>query len=229
MIEYKRGDYMYNPNTGVWIENAKDDFTEHFETTYYLKYNIEKAIYSLEKIMKVKIDFSEFSNRCVYYHFYVDNLLNAIGHIRRRFFNNKANQERIERNKKEYNYIFINEQGKKIYNYPIIGDNSIRNFIEHIDEKDEMLMKMGVYNGSFNVIYKGMNQQIKKDLLNSEKKQNNLLNLLSKEYKILTINNNNNVVREYKLDLIELNNELKRLKKINDKIWSFLTDNLFCK
>ena len=220
---------MYNPNTGVWIENAKDDFTEHFETTYYLKYNIEKAIYSLEKIMKVKIDFSEFSNRCVYYHFYVDNLLNAIGHIRRRFFNNKANQERIERNKKEYNYIFINEQGKKIYNYPIIGDNSIRNFIEHIDEKDEMLMKMGVYNGSFNVIYKGMNQQIKKDLLNSEKKQNNLLNLLSKEYKILTINNNNNVVREYKLDLIELNNELKRLKKINDKIWSFLTDNLFCK
>ena len=56
---------MYNPNTGVWIENAKDDFTEHFETTYYLKYNIEKAIYSLEKIMKAKIDFSEFSNRCV--------------------------------------------------------------------------------------------------------------------------------------------------------------------
>ena len=45
---------MYNPNAGVWIENEKEDFKEHFETTYYLKYNIEKAIYSLEKIMKSK-------------------------------------------------------------------------------------------------------------------------------------------------------------------------------
>ena len=216
---------MYNPNTGVWIENAKDDFTEHFETTYYLKYNIEKAIYPLEKIMKAKIDFSEFSNRCVYYHFYVDNLLNAIGHIRRRFFNNNANQERIERNKKEYNYILINEQGKEIYNYPIIGDNSIRNFIEHIDEKDEKLMDIGMYYGSFNVIYKGMNQQTKINLLNDKNKQNNLLNLLTKEYKILTVQDKN--IKEYKLDLVGLKKELEKMKLINKKIWSYLTDELF--
>jgi len=216
---------MYNPNTGVWIENAKEDFTEHFETTYYLKYNLEKAIYSLEKIMKEKIDFSEFSNRCVYYHFYVDNLLNAIGHIRRRFFNNNANQERIERNKKEYNYILINEQGKEIYNYPIIGDNSIRNFIEHIDEKDEKLMDIGMYYGSFNVIYKGMNQQMKINLLNDKNKQNNLLNLLTKEYKILTVQDEK--VKEYKLNLIELKKELEKMKLINDKIWNYLTYHIF--
>lgn len=104
---------------------------------------------------------------------------------------------------------------------PIIGNNEIRNFIEHIDEKDEMLMKMGLYNGSFNVIDNGMNQQTKKDLLNSEKKQNNLLNLLSMEYKILTVNNKNNVVKECTLDLIELNNELKRLKKLMIKYGVF--------
>ena len=210
---------MYNPNTGVWIENAKEDFTEHFETTYYLKYNLEKAIYTLEKIMKVKIDFIEFSNRCVYYHFYVDNLLNAIGHIRRRFFNNNANQERIERDKKEYNYILINDQGKEIYNYPIIGDNSIRNFIEHIDEKDEKLMDIGMYYGSFNVIYKGMN------LLNDKNKQNNLLNLLTKEHKILTVQDKK--IKEYKLDLVGLKKELEKMKLINDKIWSYLTYQIF--
>ena len=175
--------------------------------------------------MKAKIDFSEFSNRCVYYHFYVDNLLNAIGHIRRRFFNNNANQERIERNKKEYNYILINEQGKEIYNYPIIGDNSIRNFIEHIDEKDEKLMDIGMYYGSFNVIYKGMNQQTKINLLNDKNKQNNLLNLLTKEYKILTVQDKN--IKEYKLDLVGLKKELEKMKLINKKIWSYLTDELF--
>ena len=45
-------------------------------------------------------------------------------------------------------------------------------------------MKLGIYYESFNVIYKGMNNKIKKDLLNNERKQNNLLNLISKEYKI---------------------------------------------
>lgn len=216
---------MYNPNTGEWSENAKEDFKEHFETTYYLKYNIEKAIYSLEKIMKPKIDFSEFSNRCVYYHFYIDNLLNAIEHIRRRFFNNNANQERIERNKKEYNYTLISKQRNEICNYPIIGDNKIRNFIEHIDERDEKLMNIGMYYGGFNVIYKGMNRQLKIDLLNNEKQQNNLLNLLTKEYNILTIEKG--IVKDYKLNLVELKKELKELKKINDRIWIYLTDNIF--
>lgn len=216
---------MCNPNTGEWSEDGKEDFKEHFETTYYLKYNIEKAIYSLEKIMKSKIDFSEFSNRCVYYHFYVDNLLNAMVHIKRRFFNKNANQERIERNKKEYNYILIDKQGKEICNYPIIGDNNIRNVIEHIDERDEELMGIGRYYGSFNVIYKGMNRQLKIDLLNNKKQQNNLLNLLTKEYKILKIEKG--IVKEYKLNLVELKKELKKLKKINDRIWSYLTDNIF--
>lgn len=218
---------MYNPNTGVWMNNKKDDFKEHFETTYYLKYNIEKAIYSLNKIMNKKVDYSDFSNRCVYYHFYIDNLLNSIGHIRRRFFNSNAKKERIERNRKEYNYLRADEQGNITCNYPVIGDNSIRNFVEHVDEKDEKLMSKGLYYGTFNVIYKGMNLQFKKELLDDQKKQNNLLNLLTKEYMILTVEDD--IIKEYKLDLIELNKELKELKKINDEIWSFLTDPIFTK
>ena len=146
-------------------------------------------------------------------------MFNAIGHIRRRFFNNNANQERIERDKKEYNYILINDQGKEIYNYPIIGDNSIRNFIEHIDEKDEKLMDIGMYYGSFNVIYKGMN------LLNDKNKQNNLLNLLTKEHKILTVQDKK--IKEYKLDLVGLKKELEKMKLINDKICSYLTYQIF--
>lgn len=102
---------MYNYELGTWIEDGTDNPKGHFETTYYLKYNIEKAIYSLDKIMKSKIDYSEFSNRCTYYHFYIDNLLNAIGHIKRRFYNTAIKTERIERNKKEYGYNLTDNDG----------------------------------------------------------------------------------------------------------------------
>lgn len=43
---------MYDPKTEAWVQSATDNFNEHFEITYYLKYNIEKALYSLNKIMK---------------------------------------------------------------------------------------------------------------------------------------------------------------------------------
>lgn len=218
---------MYNPKTGAWVQCDKDNFKEHFETTYYLKYNIEKALYSLNKILESKIDYREFSSRCLYYHFYIDNVLNAIGHIRRRFFNNNTNAERIERNKKEYNYISINAKGKRICNYPIISNNEVRNFIEHIDERDEDLIVEGIYNGSFNVIYKGMNQQVKKELLDTKMKQNNLLNLLTKEYMIITIDKNTKNLKEHRLNLIELKKELEKLKSINDAIWMNLTEGPF--
>ena len=82
---------MYNPITKVWSEVADEDWKEHFETTYYLNYNIEKTIFSLNKLLLSKIDYSEFSNRCTYYHFYIDNLINSIEHIGKRFsYNTRA-------------------------------------------------------------------------------------------------------------------------------------------
>ncbi len=196
---------MYNTKLNIWEENGKNNSLEHFETTYYLKYNIERALYSLEKILKSEIDCDGFSNRCVYYHFYIDNLLNSVGHIRRRFFNNNVTLAKIERNRKEYDYNSIDEYGVMTCKYPIINGNEIRNFVEHIDEKDEILMNMGLYNGCFNVIYEGMDEQLKKALLSNERRQNNLLNLLTKEYSILTVNKNRFCRRLYF--------ELRRIEK----------------
>ena len=196
---------MYNTKLNIWEENGKNNSLEHFETTYYLKYNIERALYSLEKILKSEIDCDGFSNRCVYYHFYIDNLLNSVGHIRRRFFNNNVTLDKIERNRKEYDYNSIDEYGVMTCKYPIINGNEIRNFVEHIDEKDEILMNMGLYNGCFNVIYEGMDEQLKKALLSNERRQNNLLNLLTKEYSILTVNKNRFCRRLYF--------ELRRIEK----------------
>lgn len=52
-----------------------------------------------------------------------------------------------------------------------------------------------------------------------------MLNLLTKEYKILTVQDKK--IKEYKLDLVGLKKELEKMKLINDKIWSYLTDELF--
>lgn len=204
-LRYKGESFMYNTKLNIWEENGKNNSLEHFETTYYLKYNIERALYSLEKILKSEIDCDGFSNRCVYYHFYIDNLLNSVGHIRRRFFNNNVTLAKIERNRKEYDYNSIDEYGVMTCKYPIINGNEIRNFVEHIDEKDEILMNMGLYNGCFNVIYEGMDEQLKKALLSNERRQNNLLNLLTKEYSILTVNKNRFCRRLYF--------ELRRIEK----------------
>lgn len=220
---------MFNHNNQEWTENTNEYWSEHFETTYYLKYNLEKALYSLNKILITKIDYTDFSNRCTYYHFYIDNLTNALGHISKRFnYNSRItiDNTRVDRNKYEYNY-----ETNGICNFPNVNNKQIRNFIEHIDEKDEDLIKSGKYYGTFNVIYKGMNPEMKKDLLNNEKKQNNILNLINKTYNVYYIKEITSTgiikTRESSIKLLELKNELEILKKINDKIWYYLNTKFF--
>ena len=226
---------MYDYMTGSFINNVNDDWTEHFETTYYIKYNIEKALYSLNKISDKRPNINEFSNRCTYYHFYIDSLVDAIGNIKNRFsFNNRKSidNERVKRNIKEYNFGMINSDNEIINtNYKSLN-KEVRNFMQHIDEKDEALIRDNIYFGTFNVIYKGMNLNVKNDLLNPLKKQNNLLNLIDKTYVVYSENGKNKFgkakYKELRINLIDLENELLKLKKVNDNIYSYLTDKIFC-
>lgn len=47
---------MFNPNNQEWT-NTNENWSEHFETTNYLKYNLEKALYSLNNINKYEGSF----------------------------------------------------------------------------------------------------------------------------------------------------------------------------
>lgn len=67
-----------------------------------------------------------------------------------------------------------------------------------------------------------MDLNTKEELRSNEKKQNNLLDLINKEYRILTVKDEKKKVEEYKLDLLELEKELKEMKAINDQIWEKL-------
>ncbi len=65
----------------------------------------------------------------------------------------------------------------------------------------------------------------RREWLDLKIKQNNSLNLLAKGYKILIISKDLKWKKVFTSNLIELKNELEKLKIINDIIWMYLTEN----
>lgn len=202
---------MYDTKTKIWIDIGQKNY--EFETAYYLKYNLEKAYYAIEKIYSKNINFQEYSNKCVYYHIYIDLLMEAIGQIRSRFNKGAKN--------KEYNEIRKNNCKSYDFsraNFPILYEKEFRNFVTHIDERniDFILENKGV--GGFNVIFEDTTESEKEAYLDF-KLQNNTLDLVNKIYYIYSKKKNKMI--NLKLDL--LRKELKKLEEINNIIWSYIT------
>lgn len=204
---------MYDARNGAWIE-YKDEFYYDFETTYYLKYNIEKAKMALNKLYKEESEATQYSNRCVYYHIYIDLLMQAMGQIANRFLhlNKEKEEEQRIRNKNQKEYQFNNE------NYPLLSNKIFRNFVEHIDEKNLIFIRENGGVGGFNVIFEETTEEEEKGFLNI-KRQNNTLNLKKHCYFIY----DNREQKMISLNLDELYLELNQLSEINQTIWEYIT------
>lgn len=203
---------MYDPKSKIWLDIGQKNY--EFETAYYLKYNLEKAHYAIEKIYSKNINFQDYCNKCVYYHIYIDLLMEAIGQIRSRFnkgIKNKEYNDIRENNCKSYDF--------RKDNFPILYEKEFRNFVTHIDERniDFILENKGV--GGFNVIFEDTTESEKEAYLNF-KLQNNTLDLVNKIYYIYS--NKKNKMMNLKLDLLK--EELKKLEEINNIIWSYITE-----
>ncbi len=211
---------MYDPKTGAYTESINEFENQHLyiqESAYYLKYNSTKGLYAIEKICE-KFE-GNVQDNCFYHHVYLDLLFESVGMIINRFKPHSQAGEKIKMQAKnncvEYEY---NKE-----NYPLLNDKSFRNFIEHIDEKDEILIENKNYYGTFNLVYEGMDDKIKNDLLSKEKQQNNLLNLEDMTYTILDSNKGKEIFIEKKvIDIKELKFELSKINDISNKIWSYL-------
>ena len=214
MYDYNSGAYMFSEKK---FENEIQYQREH---CYYIRYNTKKALYALDKLCN---DYNgDIQEKCFYYHVYLDLLFEAVGLIINRFklkkeMENKNIGIQIKNNCQEYD--FTEER------YPLLNDKKFRNFIEHIDEKDAMLIENEKYFGTFNLIYHNMDVKLKKELLDTEKQQNNLLNLEEMTYTIL--NSYNNEIKKKTINLIELKKELIEINKISESIWGYLTDGFF--
>ncbi len=201
---------MYDPKTGIWIDTNERKY--EFETAYYLKYNLEKAKFAIEKIYSKDINFQEYSNKCVYYHIYIDLLMESMGQILNRFeLNGKNKYDDIRKNNcKSYDFNQVN--------YPVLCEKEFRNFVTHIDERniDFILKNKGV--GGFNVIFDDTPENEKKAYLNF-KLQNNTFDLVHKIYYIYS--NKKESTINLKIELLK--NDIKKLEEINNVIWSYIT------
>lgn len=205
---------MYDVKTGIWIDTNQKLY--EFETAYYLKYNLEKANFAIEKIYSKENNFQEYSNKCVYYHIYIDLLMEAIGQILNRFeLKGKNKYDEIRKNNcKSY--------GFNPKNYPVLYEKEFRNFVTHIDERniDFILKNKGV--GGFNVIFEETPENEKKAYLNF-KLQNNTFDVVNKIYYIYS--NKRESTINLKIDLLK--KDIKKLEEINNIIWSYITNEIY--
>lgn len=197
---------MYNSKDGSWIEIAGERPYE-FEATYYLKYNIEKALIALKNIFKTDIDFSEYSNYCVYYHIQIDSLMQACGQIHDRFLGNDEARKEINC----INYDF----NKEIY--PLLSSKVCRNFIEHINQRNYNLINEYGKVGGFNTINK--DTKIIKEKL-TLLPHNNCLDLENYLYYYY----DNTQKQNGFVDLKALKVELEKLSERNKKIFRYITE-----
>lgn len=210
---------MYDPKTNSYSRTVEKFPGEHLhkrETTYYLKYNSQKGLYAIEKLSE---DYDgTLQEKCFNYHIYLDLLFEAVGMIINRFKPQKKNGNILIQS--QNNCIEYEFNSK---NYPLLNDKRFRNFIEHIDERDEVLIENKVYYGTFNLIYSKMDIKIKNELLNTKKQQNNLLNLEDMTYTILDVEkyNGSNIVKKV-ININILKDELIKINNISKAIWNYL-------
>ena len=212
---------MYNPIDNSFTINIFDylgnNSKYHLDNTYYIKYYSKKALFALEKLFK-DIDISNLEEASFYYHVYSDMLFDAVGLLNDRFVVKKRYSDKmkccVDRNKKEYNF--------NIKTYPLLNDKSFRNFIEHINQRSDDLIKNNMYHGTFNFVHPKMKKDLIAELLDTQKPQNNFLNIINKTYNILDIESNNPIPK--KISLKKLEKELKQINRYSNIIWDYIND-----
>lgn len=213
---------MYDPNSGAYYFLANERFANEgkyrFESTYYIRYNAKKALYAFEMLQKQATAASPDIFLC---HIYLDLLLDASGMLRR-WFNDS--DRRLSDERKQQTQINRTEYEYDENAYPALSSiHKVRNFAEHINEKDDQLIGDSLYNGTFNVIYEDMDPTIRAGLNDSSKPQNNVLDLESMVY-IALIRENGNAV-EKRVNLRSLEDEIRRIHERAELIWTHLTTN----
>ena len=131
---------MFDPKTGIYyysIPEFENESSYHFEHTYYIQFNSKKALYLIDQLYLLDMC----SKDAIFHsHVFIDAIFQSAGLILNRFRCDKAtgnNKKQIDKNRKEYEFDEIE--------YPLLSDRDFRNFIEHIEEKDQKLIDNNVF------------------------------------------------------------------------------------
>ncbi len=199
---------------GVYADTGDKAFEA--ETSYYLQFQINSSLVSIDYITNCRYNNSVFNSKAEYYHYYLDHLLYSIGQISTRFKpvnNNKPNakeiNERVTTNCKNYQF----DENK----YPILSNKQFRNTVEHIDEYNigTILKYKGV--GGFNYIDVETDKDLIEVLRKDRAKHIYTLDLLVGEVYIQRGD------KELSLNINLLKSELEELKISVDSLLEFAT------
>lgn len=194
----------------IWLQISSESLYD-FNYAYNVKYQVERALKAIDKIENTTEEIKEYSNKCVYYHIYSDQLLDAASIIEKRFRCNKnSNIEKhvkIQRTSFEF----------KPEAYPnILVCRDIRNAVEHNDEVS--IKHIQTINGAdgFNVIFDEHDELTAKKFRESKY----LVYLLDlKQHTITASRFINRERKTYLVNIIKLKDELLKLSDRTNKVW----------
>lgn len=199
---------------GVYVDT--DDKAFEAETSYYLQFQINSSLVSIDYIVNCRYNNSGFNSKAEYYHYYLDHLLYSMGQISVRFkpvdkkINAEEINERVRTNCKNYQF----DENK----YPILSNKQFRNTVEHIDEYNikTILKYKGV--GGFNYIDNETDKKLIEILRKDKTSHIYTLDLLGDEVYIQKGD------KSLSFNINSLKRELEELKVSVDELWNFATN-----
>lgn len=203
---------------GVYIDSGEERPYE-VETTYQLKYYISSALISIDYILdSVEEMMSKFENRVQYYRYYVDSLFYFLGLINDRFFCKPNNRDAVSQEKKQErvalnrrNYQFMEQD------FGVLSNKIPRNIIEHLDERNVKTMVESRGVGGFNVIFEDSDSDMVAAITSHREFYPYYLDLINKKVLFYNIQAKAENAKEFEVDILELQKELKTLKQyVND-------------
>lgn len=203
---------------------SPEDYPYEVETTYQLKYYIRSALISIDCILEPdKTMMERFENKVQYYRYYLDSLFYFLGLINDRFVFKSVNvkadlremkQERVALNKQNYQF---SEQ-----DFHILCNKVPRNIIEHLDERNIKSMLQAGGAGGFNVIFEDGDPDMAVAIQSHREYYSYNLDLVNKKVLFYNIQAKPEDVKEFEIDILELQAELKKLQQNVDDFAQYI-------
>ena len=199
---------------GFYID-SREERPYEVETTYQLRYYVSSALISIDYILSpVEEMMARFENKVEYYRYHIDGLFNFLGLINDRFFCKPSSRDSdLQEKKKERVVLNKNNYQFTEQEFSILSNKIPRNIIEHLDERNvkTMIESKGV--GGFNVIFEDSDTDMVAAITSHRELYPYTLDLVNKRMLFYNTQAKLDDVKEFDIDILELQRELQKLKQ----------------
>lgn len=201
--------------TGELYIDISEERPYEVETTYQLRYYVSSALISIDYVLlPVEEMMARFENKVEYYRYHIDCLFNFLGMINDRFFC-KQNSRDSDLQEKKKERVLLNKNNYKFteHEFSILSNKIPRNIIEHLDERNVKTMMESKAVGGFNVIFEDSESDMVAAITSHRELYPYTLDLVNKKMLFYNTQAKTDDVKEFDIDILELQEELNKLKQ----------------